>query len=234
MKNINILVVDDQHLVRMGLVRMLNDMKGFAVIGEAESGEQAIEEIAQLAKLDKMPQVVLMDLRMPGIGGLEATRKLTHRYPDIKVIAVTGCGETPFPQRFMECGAVGFITKDSAIEEVALAIQSVYRGKRYISQEVAQEMALGTVNGKSDASPFEQLSERELQIALMVIDGVKTSDIAESLSVSPKTVNTYRYRLFEKLNIKSNMELALLASRHGLIDRNRIDRDLMESDARKK
>ena len=123
MTNINILVVDDQHLVRMGLVRMLDDMKGFSVVGEAESGEQALEEVAQLVKLKKIPDVILMDLRMPGIGGLEATRKLTHRYPDIKVIAVTGCSETPFPQRFMECGAVGFITKDSAIEEVALAMR---------------------------------------------------------------------------------------------------------------
>jgi len=229
MTNINILVVDDQHLVRMGLVRMLDDMKGFTVVGEAESGEQALEEVAQLIKLKKMPQVILMDLRMPGIGGLEATRKLTHRYPDIKIIGVTGCSETPFPQRFMECGAVGFITKDSAIEEVALAIQLVHRGKRYISQEVAQEMALSSVNSKQDGSPFEQLSERELQIALMVIDGVKTAEIAERLNVSPKTVNTYRYRFFEKLKITSNMELALLASRHGLIDKG-----LIESDESKK
>lgn len=218
MTNITILVVDDQHLVRMGLVRMLNDMQGFSVVGEAENGEQALVEVAQLIKLDKKPDIILMDLRMPGMGGLEATRKITRRYLDIKVIAVTGCGETPFPQRFMECGATGFVTKDSPLEEVALAIESVHRGKRYISQDVAQHMALGSVGSAQDASPFDRLSERELQIALMVIGAVKTADIAGCLNVSPKTVNTYRYRLFEKLNINSNMELALLASRHGLME----------------
>lgn len=228
MVNINILVVDDQHLVRTGLVRMLGDMRGFTIVGEAESGEQALEEITQLIKLGKTPDVVLMDLRMPGLGGLETTRRLTLHYPEIKVIAVSGCSENPFPQRFIEYGALGFVTKDSVIEEVALAIQSVHRGKKYISQEIAQDMALGSVNSETNDSPFEHLSERELQIALMVIDGVKTSIIAEKIHVSPKTVNTYRYRLFEKLNINSNMELALMASRYGLVDQGLIDKDLID------
>lgn len=163
---------------------------------------------------------MLMDLRMPGMGGLETTRVLTHRHPCIKVIAVTGCSETPFPQRFLDCGAVGFLTKESAIDEVVKAIRSVFRGKCYISQVIAQELALCATKTRSDTSPFERLSDRELQIALMVMDSIKTARIAESLHVSPKTVNTYRYRLFEKLNIKNNMELAMLASRYGLLDQN--------------
>ena len=217
----HIFVVDDQHLVRTGLVRMLSDMSGFSVIGEAESGERALELIAAMAKQGNFPDIVLMDLRMPGIGGLEATRKLVRQLPQIRVIAVTGCDEKPFPQRFLECGASGFITKDAGIDEVVRAIQAVQQGKRYISQQVAQEMAFEAVAPETNAgetSPFARLSERELQIAMMVIDGVKTGDIAIKLHVSPKTINTYRYRLFEKLNINSNMELALLASRYGLLD----------------
>lgn len=213
MSDIKILVVDDQHLVRTGLTHMLADIAEFTVAGEADSGEQALQQTQAL-----QPDVVLMDVRMPGMGGIEATKKLSRRFPDVKVIAVTGCVETPFPQRLLEGGAAGFITKDAGIEEVALAVRTVYGGKRYISQEVAQEMALNVVDGDNTLSPFDKLSERELQISLMVVDGVKTADIAEQLHVSPKTINTYRYRLFEKLKIKSNMELAILASRHGVVD----------------
>jgi DNA-binding NarL/FixJ family response regulator len=151
------------------------------------------------------------------MGGIEATRKITHRYPKIKVIAISSFSAAPFPQRFIENGALGYLTKDATIDEVAMAIFTVNRGKRYLSHSVAQQLAMNAVTGSDNASPFALLSERELQIALMVMDGVKTADIGGTLKVSPKTVNTYRYRLFEKLNIRSNMELAILASRHGLL-----------------
>jgi DNA-binding NarL/FixJ family response regulator len=221
MKEISILVVDDHHLVRTGLVCMLADMPGFVIAGEAESGEQALEKVEALFRQQAGPDVVLMDLRMPGIGGLEATQKITRRYPDVRIVAVTACDEQPFPQRFMECGASGFITKDAGIEEVAQAIRTVATGRRYLGREVAQKMALhriGNAEVRDEHSPFERLSKRELQAALMIMDGMKTGEIADKLNVSPKTVNTYRYRLFEKLDIKSNMELALLATRHGLIE----------------
>jgi DNA-binding NarL/FixJ family response regulator len=225
MADIRILVVDDQHLVRLGLVHILRDIPGLVVVGEAENGEQALLKVAALAGGQGAPDVVLMDLRMPGIGGLEATRKLTQRYPDTRVIAVTACDENPFPQRFLDSGALGFITKDSGIDEMVRAIHTVSRGKRYLGQQIAQDMALyhvksrvkGQAQGQKQQAPFEALSGRELQIALMVMDGIKTSEIAERLHVSPKSVNTYRYRLFEKLDIRSNMELALLAARHGLL-----------------
>ena len=215
---IRIFIVDDQHLVRRGLVHMLSDTPGFSVVGEAVSGEQALEKLAMLES-DHLPDVVLMDLRMPGMGGLEATRKLTQRFGRVRVIAVTGCDETPFPQRFLDCGASGFMTKDAGIDEVIHAIQMVQSGRQYLSQQVAQDIALGVVANPDPAqSPFHALSDRELQITLMIINGLKTSDMAEKLNVSPKTINTYRYRLFEKLKINSNMELALLASRHGLLE----------------
>jgi DNA-binding NarL/FixJ family response regulator len=229
MADIRILVVDDQHLVRLGLVRILRDIPGFVVVGEAANGEQALLKMAALAGEQGVPDVVLMDLRMPGMGGLEATQKLTHRYPDLRILAVTGCDENPFPQRFLDSGALGFITKDSGIDEMVRAIHTVSRGRRYLGQQVAQDMALCHVRGRvkshvkgqaksqKQQAPFEALSGRELQIALMVMDGIKTSEIAERLHVSPKSVNTYRYRLFEKLDVRSNMELALLAARHGLL-----------------
>jgi len=220
MDNIKLLIVDDQHLVRMGLVHMLRDISGLEVVGEAENGEQALDTVLHLISTEKTPDVVLMDLRMPGMGGLETTRLLTQRYPRINVIAVTGCTDILFPQRFLDSGALGFITKESSIDEMVKAILSVSRGKRYVSQGIAQELALYAVNKPSDESPFEELSDRELQIAFMVMDSIKTADIARSLKVSPKTVHTYRYRLFEKLNIKNNMELAMLASCHGLLEAN--------------
>ena len=216
MPAIKILVVDDHTLVRKGLMRMLGDVREFVVVGEAESGELALVKIETLADVQQLPDIVLMDMRMPGMGGIEATRKITHRYPKTKVIAISSFSAAPFPQRFIENGALGYLTKDATIDEVVTAIYTVCRGKRYISHPVAQQLAINTVTG-NNGSPFSLLSERELQIALMVIDGVKTADIGGTLKVSPKTVNTYRYRLFDKLNIRSNMELAMLASRHGLL-----------------
>jgi two-component system invasion response regulator UvrY len=220
MDNIKVMVVDDQHLVRTGLVHMLANITGLEIVAEADSGEDALQKITQLIKRQQKPDVLLMDLLMPGMGGMEATRIMVHRHPSIKIIAVTGCTGTPFPQRFLDSGVVGFITKESGIDELVKAIRLVQRGKCYISHDIAQDLALNVVKHESNKSPFECLSERELQIALMVMDSVKTTHIAESLNVSPKTVHTYRYRLFEKLNINSNVELALLAYRHGLLQQN--------------
>lgn len=220
MANINIMVVDDQQLVRTGLMRLLGDMPGFTIVGEAECGEQALETVEKMAEKSAAPDVVLMDLRMPGIGGLEATRKLLRRFARVKVVAVTGCDDHPFPQRCLESGATAVVTKDASIEEMAKAIKMAVVGKRYLSQQIAQDMALKALEVKDDklASPFECLSERELQIAIMIMAGVKTNDMAQKLSLSPKSVNTYRYRMFEKLKITSNMDLALLATRHGLLE----------------
>lgn len=219
MSNIDIWVVDDQLLVRTGLTRMLDDMPGMSVTGNYDSGEAVLARIENITE-EELPDVVLMDLRMPGIGGLEATRKLTQHFPQVRVVAVTGCDDAPFPQRFLECGASGFVTKDAGIEEVVKAIHAVFLGKRYICDAIAQEIALRVVKPREQVSPFDKLSERELQITLMVIDGMKALEIAEKLHVSPKTINTYRYRVFEKLCINSNMELALLATRYGLLDAN--------------
>ncbi|MAD74452.1 MAG: two-component system response regulator UvrY [Rheinheimera sp.] len=209
---INVLLVDDHGLVRTGISRILMDERGIKVIGEAGSGEEALQFCRQ-----HEPDVVLMDMNMPGMGGMTATKRILHFCPDIKVLALSVSCEEPVPTKVMQLGAAGFISKNSAPKDMVSAIRKVYSGVRHISDEVAQKMALAKVNNHSE-NPFEGLSDRELQIMLMITRGQKVNDIAEQLSVSAKTVNSYRYRMFEKLAISGDVELTHLALRHGMID----------------
>lgn len=208
---IKVLVVDDHDLVRMGITRMLTDISGLKVVGEASSGEDALRLARELH-----PQVVLMDVKMPGIGGLEATRKLLRQDPDVRVLAVTVCDEEPFPSRLLKAGAAGYLTKGAALDEMVKAIRAVAAGQRYISPEIAQQLALKNLDDEK-GSPFELLSEREMQITMMIVNCQKVQEISDRLFLSPKTVNSYRYRIFEKLSIDSDVELTLLAVRHGLL-----------------
>lgn len=210
---IKVLVVDDHDLVRTGITRMLADIDGLQVVGEASTGEEALLKVRELK-----PDVVLMDVKMPGIGGLEATRKMMRSYPDIKVVAVTVCEEDPFPTRLLQAGAAGYLTKGAALDEMVQAIRLVFAGQRYIDPQIAQQLALKSFQPQSGNSPFDLLSEREIQIALMIANCHKVQNISDKLCLSPKTVNTYRYRIFEKLSITSDVELALLAVRHGMVD----------------
>lgn len=210
---IKVLVVDDHDLVRTGITRMLADIEGLQVVGQAESGEDAL-----LLARELKPDVVLMDVKMPGIGGLEATRKLMRSQPDVRVLAVTVCEEDPFPTRLMQAGASGYLTKGAALEEMVQAIRQVFAGQRYISPQIAQSLALKAFEPEKGNSPFDSLSEREIQIALMIANCHKVQSISDKLCLSPKTVNTYRYRIYEKLSITSDVELALLAVRHGMVD----------------
>ncbi|EKT4465511.1 UvrY/SirA/GacA family response regulator transcription factor [Pseudomonas juntendi] len=210
---IRVLVVDDHDLVRTGITRMLADIDGLQVVGEADSGESALKLARELK-----PDVVLMDVKMPGIGGLEATRKLLRSHPDIKVVAVTVCEDDPFPTRLMQAGAAGYLTKGAGLDEMVQAIRLTFAGQRYISPQIAQQLALKSF--QPQGSPFDALSEREIQIALMIVGCQKVQIISDKLCLSPKTVNTYRYRIFEKLSVTSDVELTLLAVRHGMVDAN--------------
>lgn len=210
---ISVLVVDDHDLVRAGITRMLADIEGLQVVGQADCGEEALKKARELK-----PDVVLMDVKMPGIGGLEATRKLLRSHPDIKVLAVTACEEDPFPTWLLQAGAAGYLTKGAALDEMVRAIRMVFAGQRYISPPIAQQLALKAFEPQTNGSPFELLSEREVQIALMIASCQKVQSISDKLCLSPKTVNTYRYRIFDKLAISSDVELALLAVRHGMVD----------------
>lgn len=206
---INVLVVDDHDLIRAGLARMLKDDVHIKVVGEAASGEEALTAVRNL-----QPDVVLMDLKMPGIGGLEATRRIKKSHEKVRVVVVSAFIDDPFLDRVMDSGASAYVSKNSHISEMIKAIKVVSDGQRYVSPDIAQAMALKQSNG----SPFAQLSERELQIAMMIIDCQKVQHISDKLCLSPKTVNTYRYRIFEKLEINSDVELALAAVKHGLLD----------------
>ena len=214
---IRLLIVDDHELVRTGIMRMLADVTDLEVIGQACSGEEALDMVRDLE-----PDVVLMDIRMPGIGGLEATRKLKQRHPEVKIIAVTACEDEPFPSRLMQAGANGYLTKGTDMPEMLQAIRQVATGNYYLNPYIAQQLALQPFTNSQLDNPMASLSERELQVGLMIAQGHKTQHVAEMLNLSPKTVNTYRYRIFEKLGLENDVELALYAVRHRLIDADKI------------
>ena len=208
----NVLIVDDHELVRTGIRRLLEDNSNIKVIAEAASGEEAVE----MAKTYS-PDVILMDIYMPGIGGLEATHKILLHSPDQKIIILTAHSEGPLPKTLLEAGAVGYLTKGCAVEEMVAAIKQVSRGQKYIAPEIAQKMALSMVAG-SENSPFERLTQRELQIVMMITQGLRTQDISDTLCLSPKTVSTYRSRIMSKLGVESGIELVKLAIQHGLTE----------------
>lgn len=208
---IKVLLVDDHDIVRAGISRLLADVDGIKVIAEASSGEEAVKIVKE-----QNPDVVLMDVKMPGIGGLEATRKAIRINPDIKIIALTVCGEEPFPSKFLQIGAYGYLTKGADLDQMVKAIRSVNSGKRYLGPEIAQQLALKTVSDVE--SPLDILSERELQIMLMIVQGKKVQEISDKFCVSPKTINSYRYRLFSKLGVDSDVELTHLAMRYGVLE----------------
>jgi two-component system, NarL family, invasion response regulator UvrY len=210
---VKVAIIDDHDLIRYGLVRLLEDCGHIEIIGQGNSGEQAVD-IARSQAVD----VMLMDVKMPGIGGLEATRKIAKSRPNIKVIAITSCAEDPFPSKLLEAGAAGFLSKGAGTEEIITAINAVMAGGKYLSPEIAQKMALKNFGANDHANPFDELSEREMQITMMIITANKVQVISDALCLSPKTVNTYRYRIFEKLDISSDVELTLLALRYDLID----------------
>jgi two-component system, NarL family, invasion response regulator UvrY len=209
---IRILIVDDHRLVRVGIQRMLENVMNVAVVGEAATGEEALQLVKELE-----PDVVLMDIRMPGIGGLEATRRIAQSGASARVLVISACEEDPFPAHAIKAGACGFLTKSASQQELIRAIRKAFVGQRYMCNEVAQQLAM-RVFDNTPICPFDQLSSREMQIALMVASCYRVQDISSHLHLSPKTVNSYRYRIFEKLSVGSDVELALLAARHGVVD----------------
>lgn len=190
---------------------MLDAEEGITVVAEAADGEEAIAQARQ-----HRPDIVLMDIRMPGIGGLEATRKIIKGMRDIRVLVLTAYLEDAFAQRLLDAGASGFISKGTELPEMVNAVRSVFAGQRYISPEMAQRLALSRISIQDN--PFDQLSQRELQVAMMIVNCHKVSDISDRLFLSPKTVNTYRYRIFEKLEVHSDVELTHLGLRYGLVE----------------
>lgn len=209
---LKVLIVDDHEIVSTGISRMLQDVSNIDVVGCAMDGETAVSMTSKL-----MPDIVLMDVHMPGIGGLGATKEIKRIAPKVKIIAISALDDNPYPTKLIEAGASGYITKGIALKEMLAAIEKVASGQKYVSFDIAQKMALSQVSKNENSSPLGSLSDRELQIAQMIVDCRKVQEIAESLHLSSKTVNTYRYRIFEKLTISSDVELARLAMRHQLL-----------------
>ena len=208
---IRVYLIDDHALVRTGMKMILSGEMDIEVVGDCDTGEDALREIRTLK-----PDVVLCDLHLPGMSGLEITERITRGPLETRVIIVSVLEDGPLPKRLLEAGAAGYIGKAGDATELLRAVREVARGKRYLGVNVAQNMALSNVGGA--VSPFDQLSPRELEVAMLLIQGLRQEDIAKRLSLSAKTVNTHKTRLFQKVGIHDNIALARLAAQYGLLD----------------
>ncbi len=208
---IRVFIVDDHALVRTGMRMILSAQIDIEVLGEAESGEEALPLIRRLK-----PDVVLCDLHLPGVSGLEVTERIVRGDYGTRVIVVSVLEDGPLPKRLLEAGASGYVGKGGDAQELLRAVRDVARGKRYLANNLAQNLALSGIGG--DGSPFDALSPREMEVALLLTRGLRQEDIARRLSLSAKTVNTHKTRLFDKLEIRDSIALARLATQFGLAD----------------
>jgi two-component system invasion response regulator UvrY len=209
---ISVLLVDDHQLVRTGIQALLNSDNEIQVVAVAESGEQAVDMVGELT-----PDVVLMDVSMPGIGGVEASRRILRQNPAVKIIGLSAYNDGPIPQQLLKLGVLGFISKSSSADEMICAIRKAIEGKRYLCSDVANNLAFQNLLDNHQ-SPFVKLSQREAEIVTLILQGKTIQEMAEMLSISSKTVNTYRYRLYDKLKIKNDVELTRLAVKFGHLD----------------
>ena len=208
---IKAILVEDHELVRAGIREMLEGAKGIQIVGEAATGNEGINLVRDLH-----PNVVVLDFRLPDITGLEVTSKMLRIDSELKILIVTSATNDLVPFRLLEAGAQGYLTKDATKDELIRSIKAVNAGQRIISPEIASRLALSKINFKTNAA-FNSLSDREMEVMMMVIKGVLVKDIADKLYLSPKTVHSYRSRIFDKLNVKNDVALTLLALRHGII-----------------
>ena len=206
---IRVMLVDDHALVRMGFRMLLADAH-VEVVAEAGSGEEACQQYATVK-----PDVVVMDLSMPGMGGLEAVRRLVAQDPKVRILALSAHEDTAHPRRVLRAGALGYLAKRSAPDALIVAVQAVARGERYVDAQTAQALAMAQIDG--EASPADTLSEREFSVFLQLARGMSVAQIAEVLSLSPSTVGTHLYHVKQKLNAGNQSELTLVALRWGLI-----------------
>ena len=202
---ITVLLTDDHTLVRTGIKRLLEDSKQVEIIGEACCGEDSLALAHELK-----PDVILMDVNMPGIGGVEACRRILERNPKQKIIALTIYTEKTFPKRMLEIGAKGYLTKECGVSEMIEAIKIVKGGGAYIAPSIAQQLALSLLPG-NELNPIDKLSRREFQVMLMISHGLSNLEMSEKLCLSPKTISTYRLRLLEKLGAQNEVDLLKIA-----------------------
>ncbi|MFN9391576.1 MAG: response regulator [Betaproteobacteria bacterium] len=208
---IRVMLVDDHAVVRMGFRLLLESAADIRVSGEAESGEEALRRLAEVK-----PDVVVLDLSMPGIGGLEALSRMLAHAPSTRVLVLTAHEDALHAKRVLKAGALGYLSKRSAAEELIRAIYQVHAGRTFLEPAIAQQLALQQLTG--ERNPVDMLSEKEFTVFLSLARGQSVADIAQVMSLSPRTIGTHLYNIKQKLGASNSAELAIIAMRHGLLD----------------
>jgi two-component system invasion response regulator UvrY len=207
---INVMLVDDHAVVRMGFRLLLEGAPDIRVVAEADSGEDACRKYPEFK-----PQVVVMDISMPGIGGLEAIDRILAREPAARILVLSAHEDAMHARRVLKAGAVGYLTKRSAADELIQAIRQVHQGKTYLEPAIAQQMAVQQLDGQRN--PLDMLSEKEFKVFLALAKGKSVAEIAEVMSLSPRTIGTHLYNIKQKLGASNSAELAIIGIRAGLI-----------------
>ena len=210
-QDIGVMLVDDHAVVRMGFRLLLEGSSDIKVLGEADSGEEAVRRFGEMK-----PDVIVMDISMPGIGGLEAIDRILAKDPGVRILVLSAHEDAMHARRVLKAGAAGYLTKRSAAEELIRAIRVVSQGKTYLEPGIAQQMAVEQVSGQRN--PVDTLSEKEFKVFLSLASGRSVQEIAEVMSLSPRTVGTHLYNIKQKLGASNSAELAIIAIRAGLID----------------
>lgn len=208
---IKVMLADDHAVVRMGFRLLLDGSPDIRVVAEAESGEDAVRRFAEVK-----PDVVVLDLSMPGIGGLEALSRILAREPGAKVLVLTAHEDAMHAKRVLKAGALGYLSKRSAAEELIQAIRQVWAGRTFLEPAIAQQLAVQQLTG--ERNPVDMLSEKEFKVFLALARGQSVADIAEVMSLSPRTIGTHLYNIKQKLGASNSAELAIVAMRHGLLE----------------
>jgi two-component system invasion response regulator UvrY len=195
----------------MGFKMLIDSEKDMQVIAEAETGEEGIKKFQEIK-----PDVIVMDITMPGIGGLEAIERIIAKDKNAKILVLSAHEDSVHPKRVLSAGAIGYLTKRSAAEELINAIRTVGSGKKYIESSVAQQLAITQLSGEND--PTEVLSDREFEVFISLAKGKSTNEIADTMCLSPRTVGTHLYNIKQKLNANNSAEIALIAIRCGLLE----------------
>jgi two-component system invasion response regulator UvrY len=207
---IRVMLVDDHAVVRMGFRLLLQGTPDIEVAAEADSGEEAVRLFPEIR-----PDVVVMDISMPGIGGLEAIGRILARQPAARVLVLSAHEDAMHARRVLKAGAAGYLTKRSAAEALIQAIRQVAQGKTFLEGSIAQQLAVQQLSGQQ--SPVDMLSEKEFKVFLALAEGQSVAEIAEVMSLSPRTIGTHLYNIKQKLGASNQAELAILAIRAGLI-----------------
>ena len=209
---INILIADDHAVVRKGLRQILTETPDLRVAGEAVDGEDVLEKVEKNSY-----DVIVLDISMPGMSGLDALKRLNTEHPDLPVLVLSIYSEDQYALRVLKAGASGYLTKESAPGELVSAIRKVAKGGKYVSAYLAEKLAFG-LTAPANVNPHENLSDREMQVLCMIASGKTISEIGKEISLSVKTVSTYRRRILTKMKLKNNAELTHYAIRNNLIE----------------